>query len=183
MVGDTSFGKTICSICYEDLKPLSEYLQAITPCGHVFHEHCLQRWFGYCSSAKKKRSCPVCKQTCSAKNVNRLYFQSVGDSNDQNLTQPKNESLGKDIQDVKKEIDNQISPVQLESNGTGTLQTDDPYSTSHCNAIIDGMQGVDGRIYRDAQDLFQNPNWRKTFISFKSEKRLPWLKFMLPSVP
>ena len=39
MVGDTSFGKTICSICYEDLKPLSEYLQAITPCGHVFHEH------------------------------------------------------------------------------------------------------------------------------------------------
>ena len=64
----------------------------------------LQRWFGYCSSAKKKRSCPVCKQTCSAKNVNRLYFQSVGDSNDQNLTQPKNESQGKDIQDAKKEV-------------------------------------------------------------------------------
>ena len=38
MVGGTSIGKTICSICYEDLKPLVEDLQAISICGHVFHE-------------------------------------------------------------------------------------------------------------------------------------------------
>ena len=38
MAGGTSFGKTICSICYEDLKPLVEDLQAISLCGHVFHE-------------------------------------------------------------------------------------------------------------------------------------------------
>ncbi|KAL0008418.1 hypothetical protein SO802_009920 [Lithocarpus litseifolius] len=86
MVGGTSIGKTICSICYEDLKPLVEDLQAISICGHVFHELCLQQWFEYCSSAKKC-SCPVCKQSCSASNVNRLYFQSVGDSNDPILSQ------------------------------------------------------------------------------------------------
>ncbi|KAK1408830.1 hypothetical protein QVD17_40911 [Tagetes erecta] len=79
------FAKTICSICYEDLKPTVEDLQAISICGHVFHELCIQQWFEYCSKGKKK--CPICKQTCSAVNVSRLYFQSVGDSNDCNLSQ------------------------------------------------------------------------------------------------
>ncbi|XP_071717251.1 uncharacterized protein [Rutidosis leptorrhynchoides] len=79
------FAKTICSICYEDLKPIVEDLQAISICGHVFHELCLQQWFEYCSKGKKK--CPICNQTCSSCNVSRLYFQSVGDSNDPNLTQ------------------------------------------------------------------------------------------------
>lgn len=35
---DNSFSKTICSICYEDLKPIIEDLQSISICGHVFHE-------------------------------------------------------------------------------------------------------------------------------------------------
>lgn len=72
------FAKTICSICYEDLKPIVEDLQAISICGHVFHELCLQQWFEYCTNSKKQ-TCPVCKQGCSKKNVGRLYFQSVGD--------------------------------------------------------------------------------------------------------
>jgi hypothetical protein len=38
MVGGTTFAKTICSICYEDLKPIVEDIQAISICGHVFHE-------------------------------------------------------------------------------------------------------------------------------------------------
>lgn len=32
------FSRTVCSICYEDLKPLVDHLQAISVCGHVFHE-------------------------------------------------------------------------------------------------------------------------------------------------
>jgi hypothetical protein len=39
---NNSFAKTICSICYEDLKPIIEDLQSITICGHVFHE----LWYG-----------------------------------------------------------------------------------------------------------------------------------------
>ncbi|XP_057981377.1 uncharacterized protein LOC131166808 [Malania oleifera] len=81
MGGGTALGKAICSICYEDLKPLVEDLQAISVCGHVFHELCLQQWFEYCLNAKKN-SCPVCKQTCSANHVSRLYFQSIGDPDD-----------------------------------------------------------------------------------------------------
>ncbi|KAI8545064.1 hypothetical protein RHMOL_Rhmol07G0013400 [Rhododendron molle] len=76
--GNNTFAKTICSICYEDLNPITEDLQSISICGHVFHELCIQQWFEYCSNAKKK-NCPVCKQICSEASVNRLYFQSVGD--------------------------------------------------------------------------------------------------------
>ena len=38
MMGGKSIVKTICSICFEDLKPLAQDLQAISVCGHVFHE-------------------------------------------------------------------------------------------------------------------------------------------------
>ncbi|XP_022759562.1 uncharacterized protein LOC111305944 [Durio zibethinus] len=79
MIGDNSFSKTICSICYEDLKPIVEDLQSISICGHVFHELCLQQWFEYCSNSTKKYNCPVCKQKCAGHNATRLYFQSVGD--------------------------------------------------------------------------------------------------------
>ncbi|KAJ0964073.1 hypothetical protein J5N97_029195 [Dioscorea zingiberensis] len=71
--------KPVCSICYEDLKPVTEDLQSISLCGHVFHELCLQQWLEYCPS-DKKATCPVCKQSCSQKNLTRLYFQSSGDA-------------------------------------------------------------------------------------------------------
>ncbi|CAN1338440.1 hypothetical protein LINPERPRIM_LOCUS38053 [Linum perenne] len=83
-----SFAKTICSICYEDLKPIVEDIQAISICGHVLHELCLQQWFEYCS-VKKKYSCPVCKQICQVSDVARLYFQSLGDPADSSVSQCK----------------------------------------------------------------------------------------------
>ncbi|XP_047319256.1 uncharacterized protein LOC124922575 isoform X2 [Impatiens glandulifera] len=84
--GGNTFAKTICSICFEDLKPIVEDLQSISSCGHVFHELCIQQWFEYCKNGKKK-NCPVCKQTCSTTNVARLYFQSVGDPNDTDVSE------------------------------------------------------------------------------------------------
>ncbi|KAH7692365.1 TRAF-interacting protein [Dioscorea alata] len=71
--------KPLCSICYEDLKPIIEDLQSISLCGHVFHELCLQQWLEYCPSGKKP-TCPVCKQSCSQESLTRLYFQSSGDA-------------------------------------------------------------------------------------------------------
>ncbi|KAL4186570.1 hypothetical protein AMTRI_Chr09g14760 [Amborella trichopoda] len=74
----SSFAKTICSICFEDLKPITEDLRCISTCGHVFHDLCLQQWFEYCPVGKKN-SCPICKQHCSQKNVTRLFFQSISE--------------------------------------------------------------------------------------------------------
>ncbi|KAI3444491.1 hypothetical protein Pfo_001156 [Paulownia fortunei] len=97
-----SFAKTICSICYEDLKPLIEDLQSISVCGHVFHELCLQQWFEYCPNVKK-RNCPICKQTCTNANVGRLYFQSVGDPSDSSLSQ-KPRDYEENPEELRKEV-------------------------------------------------------------------------------
>lgn len=69
-----------------------------------------------------------------------------------------------------------------ESSKNATTEKDDPYSASCCTTIINGMQGVDRLLYNGAIELFKNPTWRKTFITLKTEKRLNWLKAMLPSV-
>ncbi|XP_038906710.1 uncharacterized protein LOC120092637 [Benincasa hispida] len=98
------FAKTICSICYEDLKPIIEDLQSISICGHVFHELCLQQWFEYCSNGKKKYSCPMCKQTCMGKDVARLYFQSVGDANDSMLAKKPADWVEKDPELLRSEV-------------------------------------------------------------------------------
>ena len=60
--------------------------------------HSLQQWFKHCLR-RRRYSCPVCMQKCSTKNVSRLYFQSVEDSNNSVLA--KNE---KDPQDLRCQI-------------------------------------------------------------------------------
>ncbi|KAK8966858.1 RING-H2 finger protein ATL30 [Platanthera guangdongensis] len=77
--GGGSVHKPICTICFEDLKPIVEDLQTLLICGHVFHELCIQQWLEYCPGGKQP-TCPVCKQSCSRQNITRLYFQSTGDS-------------------------------------------------------------------------------------------------------
>lgn len=117
MVGVNSFGKTICSICYEDLNPIIEDLQAVTICGHVFHELCLQQWFEYCAKGKKK-NCPVCKQACSEENANRLYFQSIGDPNVTSLTQKP-----PDYKEDHRELKNEVKRLERKVVGlTSTLE-------------------------------------------------------------
>ncbi|XP_049386682.1 uncharacterized protein LOC125850892 [Solanum stenotomum] len=103
MVGGNTFAKTICSICYEDLKPVVEDLQSISLCGHVFHELCLQQWFEYCTNGKKK-NCPVCKQTCTEKNTHRLFFQSVGDPNDPSFSQQPHDFEGGTSCELQNEV-------------------------------------------------------------------------------
>lgn len=103
MAGDAArSSKTICSICFEDLKPIVEDLQAIPICGHVFHELCLQQWFEYCP-ATRKRSCPICKQACQANKVCRLYFQSVGDASDA-APPPRSPGLEVDPEALRAEV-------------------------------------------------------------------------------
>ncbi|GMH24432.1 hypothetical protein Nepgr_026275 [Nepenthes gracilis] len=107
MVGGNAFTKTVCSICYEYLKPIEEDLQVISLCGHVFHELCLQQWFEYYTNGKK-HSCLVCKQICSSKNVRRVYFQSIGDPDDPILAQSQNV----DDDDNRKELWRSVTKLE-----------------------------------------------------------------------
>ncbi|XP_058745549.1 uncharacterized protein LOC131618322 [Vicia villosa] len=102
MVDTGDFAGTICSICYESLNPITEDLQSVTICGHVFHELCLQQWFEYCATSKK-RTCPVCKQGCKVKDACRLYFQSIGDVKEGGLTQ-KQRGVEEDAGVLRKEV-------------------------------------------------------------------------------
>ncbi|CAK8560776.1 unnamed protein product [Lathyrus sativus] len=102
MVDSGEFAGTICSICYESLNPITEDLQSVTICGHVFHELCLQQWFEYCETSKK-RTCPVCKQGCKVKDACRLYFQSIGDAHGAGLTQ-KQRGVEEDAGVLRKEV-------------------------------------------------------------------------------
>ncbi|XVF15895.1 hypothetical protein REPUB_Repub09cG0195900 [Reevesia pubescens] len=82
MGGSKPFAKTICFICYQNLKPAVENLQSISICGQVFHELCLQKWFEHSLKISKNYYCPFCRQSCEGKHAIRLYFQSVEDQCD-----------------------------------------------------------------------------------------------------
>ncbi|KAK9143859.1 hypothetical protein Syun_013259 [Stephania yunnanensis] len=110
-----AFGKTICSICYEDLNPVVEDLQCVFICGHVFHELCLQQWLEYCPE-KKKKTCPVCKQRCGHENIVRLYFQSIGDSNDSSVLSQKPVDVGEDDPAA---LRRQVKKLQAKISGLG----------------------------------------------------------------
>ncbi|KAJ1429554.1 Zinc finger, RING-type [Sesbania bispinosa] len=115
MVDGGEFADTICSICYEGLKPIVEDLQSISICGHVFHELCLQQWFEYCSRSKK-HTCPVCKQNCRANDACRLYFQSVGDVSDTILSQ-KHVDSEEDSGVLRREV----KRLEVKVSGLGSL--------------------------------------------------------------
>ncbi|XP_049360465.1 uncharacterized protein LOC125825175 [Solanum verrucosum] len=59
-------------------------------------------------------------------------------------------------------------------------QKDDPYSIANCVVALNDTPGVDRRLYNAAMDLFENKNWRETFVTMKMDKRLSWLKAMIP---
>jgi hypothetical protein len=56
-IGDVERGRLrVCAICLEEMHTCGKVRE--TPCGHVFHEQCLQGWFlqGTC--------CPLCRTDC-----------------------------------------------------------------------------------------------------------------------
>ncbi|KAK6796618.1 hypothetical protein RDI58_004319 [Solanum bulbocastanum] len=59
-------------------------------------------------------------------------------------------------------------------------QKDDPYSIANCVVALNDTSGVDRRLYNAAMDLFENQNWRETLVTMKMDKRLSWLKAMIP---
>ncbi|XP_050114995.1 uncharacterized protein LOC126593136 isoform X7 [Malus sylvestris] len=56
------------------------------------------------------------------------------------------------------------------------VKSEERFSISKCIKVLDDMSGIDQQIYFWALDLFENSNVRETFISLRSEKRLPWLQ-------
>jgi len=47
-----------CSICYEQFDSHNTIRR--TPCGHIFHEKCLVKWYNT-NAARRKPTCPLCR--------------------------------------------------------------------------------------------------------------------------
>ncbi|GFP95278.1 hypothetical protein PHJA_001672100 [Phtheirospermum japonicum] len=57
------------------------------------------------------------------------------------------------------------------------LLVDERFSISSCIKVLDEIEGIDDGLYYAALDLFENPSFRETFISLKSDYvRLTWLQ-------
>ncbi|XP_071482024.1 E3 ubiquitin-protein ligase TRAIP-like [Diadema antillarum] len=66
----------VCSICADFFE--SDHVVVATPCGHVFHEHCLLQWINTSST------CPQCRQRTTQRSIVRLFFE-VQDEEDGQL--------------------------------------------------------------------------------------------------
>ena len=56
-----------CSICLESLTLTSDIYT--TPCGHVFHHDCIQKWL-----ASGNQHCSQCRRDCKINEIVKLYF-------------------------------------------------------------------------------------------------------------
>ena len=77
-----------CSICLESLTLNSDIYT--TPCGHVFHHDCIQKWL-----ASGNQHCSQCRQDCKINEIVKLYFSEndSGLENNDLCTQLQSENL------------------------------------------------------------------------------------------
>ncbi|XP_030243829.1 ERAD-associated E3 ubiquitin-protein ligase HRD1B [Drosophila navojoa] len=106
-----------CTICSERYKASDQIYGG--SCGHVFHWHCLQRWW------KESNSCPVCRSRCqeffqlylSFEEAEPSQSQSQGHSQSQSHTQSHSQSQGaggsSSPDDLTKEFQNLLYETDL----------------------------------------------------------------------
>jgi hypothetical protein len=61
-----------CAICLDEIHPSGKVRK--TPCGHFFHESCLQGWF------RQGACCPLCRMDCSTPTALQNAFASDTES-------------------------------------------------------------------------------------------------------
>ena len=74
-----------CSICLESFTLTSDIYS--TPCGHVFHCHCIQKWL-----KRGNQYCTHCRQSCTINEITRLHFSENKSTLEENYVATKLES-------------------------------------------------------------------------------------------
>ena len=77
-----------CSICLESFTLTSDIYT--TPCGHVFHYECIQKWL-----ERGNPNCSLCRQNCEINEIKRLHFSENEAALEENYvyTQLESENL------------------------------------------------------------------------------------------
>ncbi|CRL08574.1 CLUMA_CG021410, isoform A [Clunio marinus] len=97
-----------CPICSEILLP-SDVLYS-TPCGHIFHVSCLNRWLS------NNNTCPQCRQSATQVTVHRIFLPEVNFQDQDSLIERMNE-----INRQKIEYENKLKRIEQEKK---ILETD-----------------------------------------------------------
>lgn len=94
-----------CSICLESFTLTSDIYT--TPCGHVFHYECIQKWL-----ESGNQHCSQCRQNCTIDKIVKLYFSENGSALENNnlCTQLESENLK-----LQQEV-NALKARELEAN-------------------------------------------------------------------
>ena len=74
-----------CSICLESFTLTSDIYS--TPCGHVFHCYCIQKWL-----KRGNQYCTHCRQNCTINEITRLHFSENKSALEENYVATKLES-------------------------------------------------------------------------------------------
>ncbi|XP_049296140.1 E3 ubiquitin-protein ligase TRAIP-like isoform X2 [Anopheles funestus] len=109
-----------CCVCTEAFLPSS--VVNTTPCGHMFHQHCLLRWLA------QSKTCPQCRKQCTPAQLIKMYFNVASNSslekqlenltlkfraqeallktlkNDATAHKCEQQKMSKTIQDLEKEL-------------------------------------------------------------------------------
>lgn len=71
---DTTRSTFSCEICAEEFMADTDKKVSAISCGHVFHENCLNCWFGTQRKQNRRVNCPKCRTPSSANRMIRLYL-------------------------------------------------------------------------------------------------------------
>lgn len=63
-----------CEICIESFLDDTEKNICAIPCGHVFHESCLTRWFQSQCESRLRINCPKCRKFTTFRQMIRLFL-------------------------------------------------------------------------------------------------------------
>lgn len=71
---DTTRNTFCCEICAEEFMADTDKKVSAISCGHVFHENCLNCWFGTQCKQNRRVNCPKCRTPSSTNHMIRLYL-------------------------------------------------------------------------------------------------------------
>jgi len=91
-----------CVICFQPLNAESQI--SVTPCGHVFHTHCIEEWQNQKKKERKPIPCPSCQVTYSAEQLIKKLFINFPDPSIEVINRDGIiQALQNDIETLKRE--------------------------------------------------------------------------------
>ena len=163
-----------CSTCFESFTSISEI--SATPCGHVFHTSCIEKWL-----KNGQKPCPQCREKCRIGQVIKLYFSEA--ESEETIFQElweANRKLQKEKLKLQKE-NSKISEVKLEFQNENSKLEEEKLEIQNENSKLEEekleiqnensqLKEENLRMQRQIRDLKSNSSKIERNLRIESEK-------------